>query len=131
MRGQVFLAGVHWSVFVAIVGVVLGFGSSASLAAAYGIAVTGTMATTSVLAYVVTRRLWRWPVWLRLLVVLPLLAIDIAFFSSNLLKVGDLGWCPLLTSGAVFVVLMTWHRGRDVVNEIRLSYDRSLRAFIA
>jgi KUP system potassium uptake protein len=131
IRGQVYLPGVNWLLYVAIVGVVLGFGSSASLAAAYGIAVTGTMATTSVLAYVVTRRLWRWPVWLGLLVVVPLLAIDLAFFSSNLLKVRDGGWFPLLLGGALFVLMMTWNRGRKVVTEKRLAEEGPLREFIA
>jgi KUP system potassium uptake protein len=131
IRGQVYLPGVNWLLYVAIVGVVLGFGSSASLAAAYGIAVTGTMTTTSVLAYVVTRRLWRWPAWLGLLVVVPLLAIDVAFFSSNLLKVRHGGWFPLLLGGALFVLMMTWNRGRKVVTEKRVAEEGPLREFIA
>jgi KUP system potassium uptake protein len=131
MRGQVYLPALNWLLYVAIVGIVLGFGSSASLAAAYGIAVTGTMVITSVLIYIVTQRVWRWPVLLGLLVVVPLLAIDLAFFGSNLLKVHRGGWFPLLLGGALFVLMMTWDRGRKVVTEKRIAKEGPLREFIA
>jgi KUP system potassium uptake protein len=131
IRGQIYLPAVNSLLYVAIVGVVLGFGSSASLAAAYGIAVTATMAVTSVLAYVVARRLWRWPTWLGLAVVAPLLAIDLAFFSSNLLKVHHGGWFPLLLGGALFVLMTTWHRGRRVVTTKRTAEEGKLREFVA
>jgi KUP system potassium uptake protein len=131
IRGQVYLPSINWLLYVAIVGIVLGFGSSAALAAAYGIAVTGTMATTSVLAYVVTRRLWRWSLWRGVAVVVPLLAIDVAFFSSNLLKVRSGGWFPLLLGAALFVLMMTWDRGRSVVTEKRVAEEGPLREFIA
>ena len=131
MRGQIYLPAVNWLLYVAIVGVVLGFGSSASLAAAYGIAVTGTMATTSVLAYIVTRRLWGWPTWLGLLVVAPLLAIDLTFFASNLLKVHHGGWFPLLLGGALFVLMRTWNWGRETVTDKRIAEEGPLREFLA
>jgi KUP system potassium uptake protein len=131
IRGQIYLPAINWLLYVAIVGVVLGFGSSASLAAAYGIAVTGTMAATSVLAYIVTRRLWHWPAWLALLVIAPLLAIDLTFFASNLLKVHHGGWLPLLLGGALFVLMRTWDRGRQVVTKKRIAEEGPLREFIA
>jgi KUP system potassium uptake protein len=131
VRGQIYLPAVNWLLYVAIVGVVLGFGSSASLAAAYGIAVTGTMATTSVLLYVVTRRLWRWSAWLALLVIAPLLAIDLTFFAANLLKVHHGGWFPLLLGGALFVLMRTWNRGGEVVTRKRLAEEGPLREFVA
>ena len=131
IRGQIYLPAINWLLYVAIVGIVLGFGSSASLAAAYGIAVTGTMAATSVLAYILTRRLWRWPAWLALLVIAPLLAIDLIFFASNLLKVHHGGWFPLLLGGALFVLMRTWDRGRKVVTEKRIAEEGPLREFIA
>jgi KUP system potassium uptake protein len=130
VRGQIYLPAINWLLYVAIVGIVLGFGSSASLAAAYGIAVTGTMGTTSVLAYIVARRLWRWPTWLALLVVGPLLAIDLTFFGSNLLKVHHGGWFPLLLGGALFVLMRTWNRGRKTVTERRIAEEGPLREFI-
>jgi KUP system potassium uptake protein len=131
IRGQIYLPAVNTLLYVTIVGVVLGFGSSASLAAAYGIAVTGTMAVTSVLAYIVVRRLLRWPTWLGLAVVVPLLAIDLAFFGSNLLKVDHGGWFPLLLGGALFVLMMTWDRGRRVVTAKRTAEEGPLREFVA
>ena len=131
IRGQIYLPAINWLLYVAIVGIVLGFGSSASLAAAYGIAVTGTMAATSVLAYILTRRLWRWPTWLALLVIAPLLAIDLTFFASNLLKIHHGGWFPLLLGGALFVLMRTWDRGRKVVTEKRIAEEGPLREFIA
>jgi KUP system potassium uptake protein len=131
IRGQIYVPAVNSLLYVAIVGIVLGFGSSASLAAAYGIAVTGTMATTSVLAFIVTRRLWRWPTWLALLVIVPLLAIDLAFFGSNLLKVHHGGWFPLLLGGGLFVLMMTWDRGREIVTDKRIAEEGPLREFIA
>jgi KUP system potassium uptake protein len=131
IRGQIYVPAVNVLLYVAIVGVVLGFGSSASLAAAYGIAVTGTMATTSVLAFIVTRRVWHWPTWLGLLVVVPLLAIDLMFFASNLLKVGHGGWFPLLLGGALFVLMKSWDRGRKVVTERRVTEEGLRDAFIA
>jgi KUP system potassium uptake protein len=130
VRGQIYLPAVNWLMYVAIVGIVLGFGSSASLAAAYGIAVTGTMVTTSILVYVVTRRLWRWPTWLALLVVTPLLAIDLTFFAANMLKVHHGGWFPLLVGGALFVLMRTWDRGQDAVTRRRLSEEGPLREFV-
>jgi KUP system potassium uptake protein len=131
VRGQIYLPGVNWLLYVAIVGIVIGFGSSGSLAAAYGIAVTGTMVTTSILVYVVTRRLWSWPTWLALLVVAPLLAIDLTFFAANLLKVHHGGWFPLLVGGALFVLMRTWDRGQEAVTRRRLAEEGPLREFIA
>jgi KUP system potassium uptake protein len=130
VRGQIYLPAVNWLLYVVIVGIVLGFGSSASLAAAYGIAVTGTMTTTSILVYVVTRRLWRWPTWLAVLVITPLLAIDLTFFAANLLKVRHGGWFPLLVGGALFVLMRTWDRGQEAVTKKRLAEDGPLRDFI-
>jgi KUP system potassium uptake protein len=130
VRGQIYLPAINWLLYVTIVGVVLGFGSSARLAAAYGIAVTGTMATTSVLLYVVTRRLWRWSTARALLVILPLLAVDLAFFAANLLKVHRGGWFPLLLGGALFVLMRTWDRGRDAVTRKRIAEEGPLREFV-
>jgi KUP system potassium uptake protein len=131
IRGQIYLPAVNLLLYVAIVAVVVGFGSSASLAAAYGIAVTGTMATTTLLTYVVTRRLWHWPMWIAVLVLAPLLAIDLAFFASNLLKVNHGGWFPLLVGGALFVLMRTWDRGRKLVTDRRLAEEGPLRTLIA
>jgi KUP system potassium uptake protein len=131
IRGQIYVPAVNSLLYVAVAAIVVGFGSSASLAAAYGIAVTGTMAVTSALAFIGTRRVWRWHTWLALLVVVPLLAIDLAYFASNLLKVRHGGWFPLLLGGALFVLMRTWDRGREVVTRKRIAEEGPLREFIA
>jgi len=131
LRGQIYLPTANWLLYLAIVGVVLGFGSSAALASAYGIAVTGTMATTTALLYVVTRRRWRWPPWQSLLVTMPLLAVDLLFFSANVLKVRHGGWFPLLVGAALFGLMLTWRRGREIVTRRRLVEEGSLRTFVA
>ena len=85
--------------------------SSSALASAYGIAVTGTMVVTSLLAFVVFRRAWRWPLPLALAVLAPLLALELVFLGANLLKVLDGGWVPLLIAGVVGLLMWTWVRG--------------------
>jgi KUP system potassium uptake protein len=131
IRGQIYVPAINALLYVAVVLLVLGFGSSASLAAAYGVAVTGTMAITTVLAYVVTRRIWGWPAWRAVLVVAPLLAIDFAFVGSNLLKIPRGGWFPLILAGAILVVMTTWDRGRAVVTRKRTVEEGPLHDFIA
>ncbi|HXM69728.1 MAG TPA: KUP/HAK/KT family potassium transporter, partial [Thermoanaerobaculia bacterium] len=115
--GQVYIPAVNWLLMLATIGLVLGFRTSSHLAAAYGIAVSTTMVITTVLAYSVARRAWRWPWWLALLVTAGFLVVDLAFFGANMVKVADGGWFPLLVGGAVFMVLSTWNRGRTVIAE--------------
>mgnify|MGYP001003823289 CR=1 FL=1 len=99
----------------AVLALVLHFGSSSNLAAAYGIAVTGTMFITDLLAFVVARYVWGWPVWRALLGALPFAVIDLAFLSANSVKIADGGWFPLLFGLGVFLLLSTWRRGRDLL----------------
>jgi KUP system potassium uptake protein len=100
---------------VATVGLVLGFRSSTHLAAAYGIAVTTTMVITTVLAYVVVREQWRWSVWLAGGVTAAFLSIDLVFLGANLIKIRHGGWFPLVVATAVYMVMSTWKRGRELV----------------
>jgi len=113
--GQVYLPWVNWGLYLAVAGLVLGFGSSSNLAGAYGIAVTGTMVATAVLAYVVVRRAWGWSLWRAIPVFAVLLTIDLAFLSANLLKIFEGGWFPLVVGAIVFVLLATWTRGREIL----------------
>jgi KUP system potassium uptake protein len=115
IKGQIYIPAVNWALFVAIVILVLGFESSARLASAYGIAVTGTMVATTCLMFIVCRRLWGWRTWQAALVVSPLLVIDVTFFAANALKFVDGGWFPLAFGGALFFVMTTWSHGREVV----------------
>jgi KUP system potassium uptake protein len=89
------------------------------------------MSVTTVLASIVTRRVWGWSPWRAGLVVVPLLAIDLAFFGSNLLKVRHGGWFPLLVAGVLFVVMLTWDHGRAIVTRKRTAEEGPLRDFIA
>jgi KUP system potassium uptake protein len=129
--GQIYIPAINWSLFAGVVVLVLGFGSSTSLAAAYGIAVTGTMATTTILAYVVARSMWKWSVLASTALFAFFLLIDLAFFSANILKVSEGGWFPLVFGLVVFTLMSTWKRGRDLLQS-RLAADSiPLDTFIA
>jgi KUP system potassium uptake protein len=129
--GQIYLPALNWLLLIAIVGLVVGFGSSSRLAAAYGIAVTGTMLITNILAIAVAVRLWHWQPWRAVLGALPFIVIDLGFFLANSVKIPDGGWFPLVFGLAVFVMLTTWKRGRELLHQ-RLAADAlPLKPFIA
>jgi KUP system potassium uptake protein len=115
--GQVYLPWVNWGLYFAVVGLVLGFGSSSNLAGAYGIAVTGTMAIDSILIFVVMRDLWRWPIVLCVLISAFFLTIDLAYFSANIVKILVGGWFPIMVGIVVYTLLATWKRGREILFE--------------
>ncbi|MDP2371933.1 potassium transporter Kup [Rhodoferax sp.] len=115
--GQIYIAFVNWGLFVAIVLAVVMFRSSSNLAAAYGIAVTLDMLITTILTFFVIRYAWKYPLWLCIGATGFFFAIDLAFFSSNMLKLLDGGWFPLLIGGAIFTLMMTWKDGRRLLNE--------------
>ena len=115
--GQIYLPAINWLLLIAVIALVIGFGSSSNLAAAYGIAVTGTMLITNLLAFVVVRNQWHWAKWQALLCIVPFICIDIAFFSANSTKILDGGWFPLAFGMVVFVVLTTWKRGREILHD--------------
>ncbi len=128
--GQIYIPVVNWALLAAVLLVVLVFRSSSALAAAYGIAVTGTMALTTLLAFVVSRYRWRWPLWAAVSVTTFFFAIDLAFFSSNALKVLDGGWLPLLLGLIIFTLLTTWKRGRELLYERLFADELPLNDFI-
>ncbi len=128
--GQVYVPAVNGLLFVGVVALVVGFGSSQGLAAAYGIAVTGTFATTTVLFFVVVRLLWHKPLWLVLSSGAAFLLVDLAFFSANLPKVAAGGWFPLLLALALFTLLTTWQRGRKLVTARRAEAEGPLADFV-
>jgi len=112
--GQVYVGAVNWLLMLATIGLVLGFGSSAALASAYGIAITAAMAIDTVLAYFVARG-WGWPPVALAALCAMFLAVDLTFFSANALKIVDGGWYPLLAGLAVFTLMTTWRRGRELL----------------
>jgi KUP system potassium uptake protein len=129
-EGQVYVPAVNALLFVAVVALVLGFGSSASLASAYGIAVTGTLAIDTILFFVVVRMSWRKPLWLVLSGATAFLFVDLSFFGANLPKVVQGGWFPLLLALLIFTLLTTWQRGRALVSVKREQAEGLLRDFV-
>ncbi len=121
-EGQIYIPRANWLLLAGIIVLVLGFKSSSNLAAAYGIAVTGTMVTTTILALVVARTLWKWPVWACALVGTVFLIIDIGFLAANAVKIPDGGWFPLLVGMSMFLLMATWKRGRQILTR-RLADD--------
>ncbi|MEO8119859.1 MAG: potassium transporter Kup [Rhodoferax sp.] len=115
--GQVYLPFVNWGLFVAIVLAVVMFRSSSNLAGAYGIAVTLDMLITTVLTFFVIRYSWKYPLILCIGATGFFFVVDLAFFSSNMMKLFDGGWFPLMIGGSVFVLMLTWKDGRRMMNE--------------
>jgi KUP system potassium uptake protein len=128
--GQVYVPGVNWGVYVAVVALVIGFRSSEHLASAYGIAVTGTLAIDTLLFFYVVRNLWRKPLWLSVTGAAAFLLVDLTFFTANLTKVLHGGWFPLTIALAVYVILTTWQRGREIVTRNRVEEEGPLRVFV-
>lgn len=115
--GQIYLPGINWALMVGCIAVVLGFGTSSRLASAYGIAVTSTMVITTVLFYFVAREKWNWSRPVTLLLCGAFLVIDLAFFGANIIKVLDGGWFPLALAATIFLVMVTWKKGRSILQK--------------
>ena len=133
--GQVYIPSINWFLLAMVLAAVLTFGSSSQLAHAYGVALTGTMLVTSILAFFVIRYAWGYPLWLCAAATGFFLVIDLAFFSSAMLKTLDGGWFPLTIGLAVFTVMVTWRRGREVLfdrlNESSVPLDPFLKSLFA
>jgi KUP system potassium uptake protein len=110
--GQIYLPLVNWTLAIAAIVVVLGFGSSNRLATAYGVAVTGTMVVTTLAFYRVIRYRWRWPLWKAWPLCAAFVVFDLAFFISNLHKFAEGGWLPLAIAFVMLAIMHTWKTGR-------------------
>jgi len=128
--GQIYIPFMNWALLISVVALVLGFQSSSNLAAAYGIAVTGTMAIDTILAFTVVTVLWRWHPALTAIGALGFLAIDLAFFGANAFKLFHGGWFPLVVAGLIFTALATWKRGRQILRERLKSEALELEPFL-
>jgi KUP system potassium uptake protein len=128
--GQIYMPGVNWMMLFGVVALVLAFKSSTNLAAAYGIAVTGTMIITTLFAYLVARRQWGWQRRLALPVFGALLALDLTFLAANSTKIHDGGWFPLVFGGMVYLLLTTWKAGRELLDERLDTQALFLKQFI-
>jgi len=122
---------VNWALMVSTIVIVIGFGSSTALAAAYGIAVTLTMVITAMLLHVVARERWGWPPALVFTITGIFLSIDLAFFGANALKILHGGWLPLVIGAVLFTLMTTWKKGRQLVAERLTARALPLEDFLA
>jgi KUP system potassium uptake protein len=115
--GQIYIPEINWALMIGCVLIILGFRDSSALGAAYGIAVTGTFTCTSILFVAIAAARWNWPRWQALLLAFAFLAMDLPFLAANLLKVKAGGWVPLAIGFAIYLMMITWKRGRDILRE--------------
>ena len=128
--GQIYIPGANWALMVMVLLLIFGFRESSNLAAAYGIAVTGTMFISTCMVGVLIRRVWQWPIAAVIAFEAVFLSIDGLYFASNLTKVPDGGWFPLLVAVIAFVLLTTWSKGRKLMQERLRDSAMPIRIFI-
>jgi KUP system potassium uptake protein len=115
--GQIYMPRVNTILLLGVLLLVILFKSSGALATAYGIAVTGTMVVTAILAFIVVWRVWAWPLWAAAALMIPFLLIDLVFLGANLLKVMHGGWVPILIAAMLMAVMLTWRKGTRILSE--------------
>jgi KUP system potassium uptake protein len=128
--GQIYIPALNWALMVGCLAIVVGFGSSSNLAAAYGVAVTATMVITAVLLGVVARRKWGWSLPLVVAMTGFFLVIDLAFFGANVIKIPHGGWFPLVVGAAIFLLMTTWKKGRRILASRMLSLAVPIEDFL-
>ncbi len=129
-EGQIYIPRANWGLLIGIIGLVAMFQSSSRLAAAYGIAVTGTMVVTTILALVVAHRRWNWSLPVCLVLGVLFLTADVAFFAANIIKIPHGGWLPLAIGAVTLGLMSTWRRGRAVLSRRLAEESLPLDAFI-
>jgi KUP system potassium uptake protein len=129
-KGQIYVPEVNWALMVACIWLVIGFRSSTNLAAAYGIAVTGTMAITTILFGVVTRERWGWSALKSWSLCGLFLFVDLAFFSANVIKFKDGGWFPIVVAIGIFILMSTWKHGRVLLSRIMEENSLPIEMFL-
>jgi KUP system potassium uptake protein len=128
--GQIYLPRVNFILTFGVLALVLAFGSSSSLASAYGIAVTGDMVITSILAFVLFLKAWKWPLWRVIAVMVPILLLESLFLGANLLKVVDGGYVPILMAATMCVLIWTWVKGTRHVQKKAHATSLALTSFV-
>ena len=128
--GQIYLPGINGVLFVGVLVVMLAFRSSARLATAYGVSVTGALVVDTLLLLLVARVLWHWPPWKLALGAVAFGGVELTFLVANLSKVVHGGWLPLAIALSVFTVMTTWRHGRGIVMANRAEKEGSLHAFV-
>lgn len=116
-RGQIYLPTINWLLLLGVLILINGFRNSSDMAAAYGIAVTGTMVVTTLLAFLIARKLWQWSLLKTVALVAPFLILDLVFFGANILRVIEGGWVPLALAAALGLVISVWVRGKKIIRE--------------
>ena len=128
--GQIYVPWINWALLAGVLALVFAFRSSAALAYAFGMAVTGTITITTLLFFYVVRHQWGRPLWLVVAGAAPLLAVDLLFLAANLTKLVHGAWLPLAIAIAVFTVLTTWQKGRALVTRLREQDEGPLQEFV-
>ena len=128
--GQIYLPGLNTALYIGVLVIMLAFRSSARLATAYGVSVTGALVIDTILLLLVARVLWNWPPWKLTAAAIAFGGIEVTFLAANLSKVAHGGWLPLLIAAAVFTVMTTWRRGREILSTNRRAKEGPLRAFV-
>ena len=128
--GQIYIPSVNWTLMFCAIGLVIAFRQSTALAAAYGVAVTATMAITTALLSMVEKERWGWSIITVVTVTTPLLFIDLAFFAANVIKIREGGWFPLAVGVIVFTLMTTWRTGRHVLTARLAAQSLSIEHFI-
>jgi KUP system potassium uptake protein len=118
VAGQIYIPRVNWILFIFVVMVIFAFRTSSNLAAAYGVSVTAAMVIDTLMAFFVIWKCWRWPLWRVALVVIPLLMIEQAFFSANLLKLFEGGWVPLVIAAMLAIIMFSWVKGTKLLAKL-------------
>jgi KUP system potassium uptake protein len=129
--GQIYIPAINWGLLAMVLVLVLGFRESTRLASAYGISVVGTMLITTVMLGFLVFKVWRWNRWLAGATIGAFLLVDLTYFASNIAKIPDGGWFPLLVAGVLFTVLTTWATGRRLMRERLAETAMPLATFIA
>lgn len=128
--GQIYVPIANWALMVAVIVLVVTFRASTNLAAAYGLAVTGTMLITTILIGILAHSVWHWPVWRTVAVIGLFLIVDVAYFAANVIKIPDGGWMPLVVGLVLFTLLTTWSRGRELMRERMIESAMPMEIFI-
>jgi KUP system potassium uptake protein len=129
-KGQIYIPMINWALMVAVILLVVSFGSSSNLAAAYGIAVTGAMFIDTLLLAVVFFTLWKWPAWKAVPLLALFFMVDLLYFTSNLMKVPDGGWVPLVVGVIGFTLLTTWAKGRKLMMDRMAGESLPMEVFV-
>ena len=129
-KGQIYIPRINWLLLVAVLYLVFAFKSSSALASAYGVAVTGTMIITSIMAFFVMWKCWQWKATSAALVIAPLLTVDLIFLMANLLKVFEGGWLPLAVGASLMLIMITWRQGTLILSQVSKKAEVNLITFI-